>query len=85
MGQIDRAWFDDSDIKQISKSSKDRITTFFEVENRAVTVGHILHKLKIDHKTIKRVIDVMVKHELVEMIETSNYTQYRRINDTEQA
>lgn len=78
MGQMDRAWFNDSDIKQISLPSKERITTFFEVENRAVTVGHILHKLKIDHKTIKRVINVMVKHGLIEKIETSNYTQYRR-------
>ena len=78
MGMINKAWFNDSEISQISLSSKERIATFFEVENRAVTVGHILHKLKIDHKTIKRVIDVMVKNGLVEQIETSNYTQYRR-------
>jgi len=84
MGKIDRAWFDDSTIKRISFSSKDRIVTFFEVENRAVTVGHILHKLKIDHSTIKRVLAVMVKHKLLEQIETSNYMQYRRKPDVNQ-
>lgn len=85
MGKISRAWFDDSAIRRISFSSKDRITTFFEVENRAVTVGHILHKLKIDHNTIKRVMAVMVEHKLLEQIETSNYMQYRRIADVNQS
>lgn len=79
MKKIDRTWFDDPRIKRISFSSKDRITTFFEEEKRAVTVGHILHKLKIDHETIKRVIAVMVEHGLLEQIETSNYMQYRRV------
>lgn len=81
MGQMDRVWFDDDSIKQISKSSKERITTFFEVENRGVTVGHILHQLNIDHRTIKRVIEVMVKNGLVEHIPTTNYTQYRRVQN----
>jgi len=81
VGKIDRAWFDEPEIKTIRFSSKDRITTFFEVENRAVTPGYILHKLKIDHKTIKRVMDVMVRHNILEKIETTNYTQYRRVPD----
>lgn len=78
MKQISRTWFEDNEIKRLSLSSKERITTFFEIEKKAVTVGYILHKLKIDHKTIKRILDVMVKHKLIEQIETSNYTQYRR-------
>jgi len=76
--KLDRKWFGDKEIKQITSSSKDRIATFFEVENKAVTAGHILHKLKIDHGTIKRVMNVMVKHGLLEVIETSNCVVYRR-------
>lgn len=78
MTKIDRAWFEDDELKYIRNSSKERIATFFEVEGRAVTIGYILHKLNIDHRTIRKVVEVMMKHGHVERIDTTNYTQYRR-------
>lgn len=75
---MDKSWFDDEELKKLTKSSKERIATFFEIESRAVTPGYILRMLKIDHKTIQRILDVMIERGLVERIETTNYTQYRR-------
>lgn len=72
-----QVWFDEPEIRRVSDSSKERIVTFFEVESRAVTVGYILHKLKIDFRTIKRVLAVMMKYGLVEKIEATSYTHYR--------
>lgn len=73
------SWRDDKELKQLSLRSKDKIEAFFEVEKRAVTVGHILHTMNIDFRTIKRILESMVKHGVLEKIETSNQPVYRKI------
>lgn len=72
-------WKDDEMLGRVSVRSKDRIETLFEVEKRAVSIGYIVHTLKIDFDTVKRSLGVMSKHGVLEKIETNSQPVFRKI------
>jgi len=72
-------WKDDEVLGRVSARSKDRIETLFEVDNRAVSIGHIVHTLKIDFDSVKRILEVMSKHDKLEKIETNSQPVFRKV------
>jgi hypothetical protein len=71
-------WRKDEGLKGITEKSKDKLETFFKVERElAVTRGYIFRKLRIDQRTLKRVLDAMVRDKVIEEIKTNAYVNYR--------
>ncbi len=80
MGDNSADWRNSPVLKRISQKSIERVDTFFTVETRAVSKGHIFHTLKsVDDYTLKRIVEVMVEHGILEQIETNASTYYRKV------
>jgi predicted transcriptional regulator len=71
-------WKSDEALGRISERSKDRIETMFDIESRAVSIGHIVHTLRIDFDTVKTILEVMSKHDVLEKIETNSQPMFRK-------
>jgi len=72
-------WKTDEELGRISVRSKDRIETMFDIEARAVSIGHIVHTLRIDFDTVKTILEVMSKHGVLERIETNSQPVFRKV------
>ncbi len=74
------AWINDEHLGRVSRRNIDRIETLFRVEKRAVSLRHIVLTLMIDIRSVRRVVEAMLKHGIIERIETNSGNFYRLAN-----
>lgn len=72
------SWKDDKELGRIRQRSKEKMEILFNIEDRAVSIGYIFNKLKLDFDVIARMVNIMVKHGVLEKIETSGRPLYRK-------
>lgn len=72
-------WKQEPELRRISNKTIDRVEMFLDLSDKPVSLGHIFLTLKMDYKSLKRIVAVMVRCGVVEVMETNSITYYRKV------